>query len=245
MKVVHISDTHGSRYIKNLVIPECDVLIHSGDFTEYRNSVPDLTEFLIWFEQQPAKVKLFIGGNHDLVLDRKWCSDRTDTVASMIATQQHHDAIKLINNYKVKYLNNTEYVYEGIKFWGSPYSPSFGHDWAFNANPGEDIMKHWAKIPSDVNILITHTPVYRFLDAIEEEYMREGEIDEHKGCKDLLNVIQKRLFKLKLHCCGHIHDAIGVVLGRVSNTRRVLFSNASTISNKGEQRITNPLIITI
>jgi predicted phosphodiesterase len=31
MKLVHISDTHGAKHHTKLIIPECDVLIHSGD----------------------------------------------------------------------------------------------------------------------------------------------------------------------------------------------------------------------
>lgn len=245
MKIVHISDTHGSAFRKNLIIPECDVLIDSGDYSPWKGTLGDLTEFLIWFEMQPAKKKIFIAGNHDLILDKKWVNNRADTIARMIFTQQYQDALKLIENYDVKYLNNTDYVYEGVKFWGSPYSPSFGDDWAFNADKGVEIMKHWAKIPSDVNVLITHTPVYGFLDTITDKYMREGETDYHKGCKDLRQVIQKRLLKLKLHCCGHIHDDVGIILKHVSGNRRVMFSNGAVVTNDATQLITNPLVITI
>ena len=245
LKIVHISDTHGPEFCKKLNIPECDVLIFSGDYSPWRGTVNDLTEFLLWFEKQPAVVRLFIGGNHDLILDKKWVDSRPDTVTRLLATQQYLDAMELIQKYDVKYLNNTDYVYQGFKFWGSPYSPSFGHDWAFNADRGEQIQKIWAKIPSDVNVLITHTPVYGFLDTITDKYMREGETDYHKGCKDLLEVIRKRLLKLKLHCCGHIHDDVGVVLKHVSANRRVMFSNGAVITNDATQLITNPLFITI
>lgn len=245
MKIVHISDTHGPSFHAKLKIPECDLLIHSGDYSEWKGSLNDLALFLIWFEQQPAKVRIFIAGNHDLILDKKWINNRSDTIMRMLCDQQYQDAMKLIEKYDVKYLNNTEYVYEGVKFWGSPYSPTFGHDWAFNADPGTEIMKHWAKIPSDVNVLITHTPVYGFLDTVTDKYMREGETDYHKGDKDLLTVIQKRLFNLKLHCCGHIHDDVGVVIKHVSSTRRVMFSNGAVVTNDATQLITNPLVITI
>lgn len=245
MRIVHISDTHGATYQGNLVIPECDVLIHSGDYSGWIGNIKDLVEFLIWFENQPAKVKIFVAGNHDCILDKNWVNKRGDTVARMLAMQQHLDAVNLIQNYKVKYLHNTEYVYEGVKFWGSPYSPTFGNDWAFNADKGVAINKIWAKIPSDVNVLITHTPVYGILDTVTDKYMKEGETDYHKGCKDLLAVIQKRLLKLKLHCGGHIHDDVGIVLKHVSASRRVLFSNGAVIANDATQLIFNPLIIDI
>ena len=245
MKIVHISDTHGDSFHEKLEIPECDVLIHSGDFGEWKTTLSEVTKFLIWFEAQPAKVKIFVAGNHDVIMDKKWVNSREDLVTRMLCTQQYQDALELIQHYDVKYLNNTDYVYGGVKFWGSPYSPTFGDDWAFNADKGMDIQKHWAKIPSDVNVLITHTPVYGFLDTVTNKYMKEGETDYHKGCKDLLEVIKKRLLKLKLHCGGHIHDDVGVVLKHVSANRRVLFSNGAVITNDAVQLITKPLIITI
>jgi len=247
LSIVHISDTHGPTYTKNLVIPSCDVLIFSGDYSPWRGTLADLTEFLIWFESQPARLKLFTAGNHDLdlILDKKWVHSREDTVNQMIALQQHRDALELLKNYDVKYLVDKDYVFEGVKFYGSPMSPTFGHDWAFNADRGNAIKKYWAKIPTDVNVLITHTPVYGFLDNVTDKYMKEGETDHHKGCKDLLEVIQKRLFGLKLHCCGHIHDRVGVVLGHVTTNRRVLFSNGAVVSNDATQMITKPLIINL
>lgn len=243
MRIVHISDSHGERFHSKIIVPDCDVLIHSGDYSDWIGTEKELNLFLIWLEKQPAKVKIFIAGNHDCVMDRKWADKRGDVIASMLAKQHHMDAMKIVESYNVKYLNNSEYVYDGIKFWGSPYSPTFGRDWAFNADRGEKIMKHWSKIPSDVNILITHTPVYGFLDKISDKYMKEGETDNHKGCKDLLSVIQKRLTKLQLHCSGHIHDDIGLICRHVSNNRRVWFSNASVITNDAQQLIFKPIII--
>lgn len=243
MDIVHISDTHS--FHVGLEIPKCNVLIHSGDIGAWRLTLEELTKFLIWFEAQPADVKIFIPGNHDCILDEKWVNKRPDTISRMLAGQKYQDAKILIEAYKVKYLLNSEYVYQGVKFWGSPYSPTFGDDWAFNADRLGDIAKIWAKIPSDVDVLITHTPVFGFLDAVEEKYMRLGETTCNKGCESLLGVIKKRLNKLKLHCGGHIHDTAGVVLGKVSNNRRIWFSNGAVITNDAIQIIKKPLIITI
>ena len=119
-------------------------------------------------------------------------------------------------NYNITYLHDSAIVYNGIKFYGSPYSPSFHKEhWAFNADRGEEISKIWAKIPSDTNVLITHTPVYGIQDEIEEKYKRYLDEDVHVGCEDLLGVIKKRLLELKLHCSGHIHDNYGCVLKRL------------------------------
>ncbi len=246
MEIVHISDTHGQKYHTRLEIPKCDVLIHTGDIGG-RTSLMELTEFLIWFEKQPAEVKIWVGGNHDLVLDKKWAESREDSVTRMLAKNHYMEAMEVIQSYKVKYLHNSDYVYEGVKFWGSPYTPSFHRQhWAFNADRGQEISKIWSKIPSDVNVLLTHGPVYGILDRIPDSYLEfNEEKDVHKGCKDLLEVIKNRLFNLKLHCSGHIHDQVGVVYEHVSRDRRVVFSNGAVISNAYEQLITKPLIITI
>lgn len=245
MKIVHISDTHGETFHKHVEVPPCDLLIHSGDFGPWKTTLAQLTEFLIWFEMQPAKKKIFIAGNHDVIMDRKWANWRGDSIARMLAVQQHEDALRLIKNYDVVYLQDSGFEYEGFHIWGSPYSPTFGDDWAFNADRRGEIVKIWAKIPSDVNILITHTPAYGVLDAVEDRYLRLGEADVHKGCGALMAVIKKRLLKLKLHCCGHIHDTVGVVLQPVSGSRRVLFSNGAVITNDATQLITHPFIITL
>lgn len=246
MRIVHISDTHGAKHHTRLDIPVCDVLIHSGDIGGRTNSF-ELTEFLVWFEKQPAKKKIWVAGNHDLILDKDWVSRKQremDTVAGMILKQQHEDAKFLLTVYDTVYLLNEGFEYEGVKFWGSPYTPSFHRQhWAFNADRGEEIQKVWAKIPSDVNVLITHGPCKNILDRVSEKYREyEGE-DMNVGCQDLLDVMKKRLTSLKLHCSGHIHDNVGAVLKNVSNTRRVLFSNGAVLTNDYDLLVTKPLII--
>lgn len=248
MNICHISDTHGSRQHMYLTIPECDVLLHTGDIGG-RTNLFELMQFLEWFSKQPAKRKIFIAGNHDLILDKNFINrqkDKLDSVAYMLLEQSHKDAIALIKNYDVIYLDGTkDYVYEGVKFWGSPYSPSFHREyWAFNADRGDEIKKQWAKIPSDVTILLTHSPVYGILDDVKE-FKAENEMDAHVGCKDLMEVIKRRLFNLKLHCSGHIHDNYGVIQANISRARRCLFSNGAVLTNDYTLLITNPLTINI
>lgn len=234
MRIVHISDLHNIGH-KKLIIPECDLLLCSGDLGG-RTNIMELTEFLIWFEAQPAKKKIFCGGNHDIILDRR-----------VGIHGQFEEALALIANYDVKYLENTDYIYEGFKIYGSPITPSFhrANGWAFNRDRGPEIQKEWSKIPSDVDILITHGPPYGILDEIPEKFKETEDEDVHRGDHDLSFVIKKRLLKLKLVCFGHIHDQVGVVLKSVSNTRRILFSNGAVLTNDYTQLITNPLIITL
>ena len=243
MKLIHISDTHN--YHSQLEIPECDVLIHSGDIGGKTN-LHELTEFLIWFEKQPAKKKIFCGGNHDHILSRERLNKDMNSILNMISLQQYEDGMNLIKSYNVIYLMNSEYTFEGIKFWGSPYSLSFYRDrWVFNADKGKEINKVWSKIPSDVDVLVTHTPPYGVLDLIEEKQKQTPDEDIHRGCQDLMNVIKKRLINLKLHTFGHIHSNYGVIKKSISNTRSVLFSNGAVLNNNYKFEIKQPLIINI
>ncbi|UAY55850.1 metallophosphoesterase family protein [Arachidicoccus terrestris] len=117
---------------------------------------------------------------------------------------------------------------------------------------GRTSVVHLAKVPSDVHILLTHGPAYGYMDLIPQEYAQPGE-DLHKGCKKTLEVIHKRLKKLKLFAFGHIHNAempsrsgsdnYGVRMVKVTNTRSVLFSNAACVDNS--YNIVNPMPLII
>lgn len=250
MRIVHISDTHGPEYHLKLQIPECELLFHTGDLGDKKTTLAEFTEFLIWFEQQPAKVKIFCAGNHDALLDRElWKKERQDNLMPywMLTKQQHEDALNLIQHYKVKYLNNTEYIYEGLKIFGFPYTPSFHRDngWGFNADRGEEMKKWLGRIPGDVNILLTHGPCYGIQDEIPEKFKAYEEEDVHRGCQDMIALIRRRIRQLKLYCCGHIHDQVGVVIKPISNTRHVMFSNGAVVTNEGKQLVIKPLVINL
>ena len=250
MKLSLLSDTHGARQHSKIVVPPCDVLCHSGDIGG-RTSLLELHEFLQWFAIQPAERKIFIGGNHDIVLDENEATKarRAGNMYSWsIQLDANRQAKTLIQSYEkegVIYLQDKEYVYNGVKFYGSPYSPWFHGDfWAFNKQRGAEINKVWAKIPSDVDVLLSHTPPYGVLDDVFEQ-KTENELDSHAGCKDLLNVIKKRLTKLKLHTFGHIHANTGLLLQPLSQTRNAWFANACLLNNQYNILNKNALTISI
>ena len=248
LTIVHISDTHGARGHSRLTIPECNVLIHSGDIGG-RTTLFELVEFLTWFEKQPADVKIFSAGNHDLILDFDWVQrqKKENAIQGMIAEQQHNDALEYLKKFNVVYLNNEDYIYKGIKFYGSPITPSFHRKfWAFNADRGEEIQQYWDMIPSDVDVLITHGPPYGILDAIPEGFKQTPNEDIHRGCEDLLKTIRTRLHKLKLSCFGHIHDGPnGLILKQFGSNRFIRFSNGSVLDNDYELVVPKPLLITL
>ena len=68
LRVVCLSDTHNCN--ETIVVPDGDVLIHSGDATTI-GSVEQLKAFNRWFAGLPHKRKIFVAGNHDWLFEKK------------------------------------------------------------------------------------------------------------------------------------------------------------------------------
>lgn len=187
MKIICMSDTHNRHH--DIPVPEGDMLIHAGDFS-VRGDGREALDFAHWFRNLPHKHKVVIAGNHD-----KFC-------------EVSYTAFKEALGPDVHYLDNQGVIIEGQVIWGSPWTPTFSRGWAFNADRGAEIKRHWDNIPDDVNILITHGPAYGIRDWT---YDQNGQ-KELVGCYDLL-VRLRELKELKLHVFGHIHDAQGIDSG--------------------------------
>lgn len=185
MRIVCISDTHGLH--DQLTLPPGDVVVHSGDFTE-RGEDYEIAAFLKWFAAQPHQNKILVAGNHD-----RYAEDCVEN-------------FKLeLKGTGITYLDDSGAKIMGKRFWGSPVTPLF-HHMAFNRYRGADIRWHWEKIPKVTEVLITHGPPAGVLDF--------NGIGRREGCEDLLEVVEKKLTRLKLHVFGHIHPPGGQILER-------------------------------
>ena len=180
MKFTFISDTHTKHH--NLNTGSGDVLIHCGDFTN-RGELPSVLSFAQYMQKQDFKYKIVIAGNHDFCFE----------------DERKAQAEKCFEDHDIIYLNDSGVDINGIKIWGSPVQPAF-FDWAFNRKRGEELRAHWALIPEDTDILLTHGPAYGILD-----HCPNGRV----GCEDLLVTINK--IKPKVHAFGHIHEGYGVL----------------------------------
>jgi len=184
MKLICFSDTHQKH--SRIGIPKCDVLIFSGDICS-SGELLQISYFGNWLrdDQENFDKIIMIAGNHD------FCFEHTKLAA--ISELTHYLGDKLV------YLQDSEYVYKGIKFYGSPWQPRF-FNWAFNLNRGEQLKSVWELIPDDTNVLITHGPPHGIGDKTS--------LGVHAGCFDLLTRI-KDLNNLVLHSYGHIHEGNG------------------------------------
>lgn len=176
MKIVTASDTHGKH--RGLNIPKGDIFIFAGDFeikTDY-----DLKEMRDWLNSLDFKEIITIFGNHDF----------TDNI--------QYNVLKKFFGKKIKYLCNNYTEVNGLKIWGSSYSPRF-MDWGWMKFDSE-LKEIWDKIPIDTDIVVTHCPCYGILDKTLPR-------DESVGSFTLKQKIKE--IQPKIHICGHIHEGYG------------------------------------
>jgi len=181
LRFVCISDTHTRHHL--IDIPDGDCIIISGDICWNVLPKEDPYEHLrnlnTWLGKLPHKYKLVIAGNHDKV-----CAKAGQSVVQRVLTN-------------ATYLQDSQTEIEGLKIYGSPYSPQAGNYFtAFQHKRGsDDLRKKWEQIPEGLDVLITHSPP-------------KGYCDNKKGCEFLLEAVLST--KPKFHVFGHFHHAYGV-----------------------------------
>lgn len=211
MRITHISDTHNHHTKLQDDLPGGDLLIHSGDFTSIGRK-SEVERFIKWFNNvDNYTYKVFIAGNHDLTFESEalhrqksaWFDggrEEYETKAGIGKPYWLCEILEVGLAGSVFYLENETIDIEGVKIWGSPCSPTFGRDWAFNVDRGEPSERLWSTIPLDTDIVITHGPMYGVLDVAYNSGLPVG-------CEDLYNRLQ--VVKPDLHFCGHVHEGYG------------------------------------
>lgn len=188
IRIVCTSDTHNSQPDT----PTGDILIHAGDLTQ-TGTLTELQQTLDWLNRQLHTRIIAIAGNHDLLLDSAY----------------HHNtranAERAILNWgRINYLqdSSTTVVVHGrqLKVYGTPWTRKHGN-WAFQfpahatAEEANSAAAHFAKIPSDTDVLVSHMPPRFHLDV------------DGFGDEELLKSV-KRVRPL-LHVFGHVHEGYG------------------------------------
>lgn len=197
MKIVVTSDTHGGH--EALGCLSGDVLIHCGDVENI--FAPDfgaLEAIDHWFGYQDFERIFLVGGNHDRQLQER-------------AASQSHPLRNAV------YLEDCAVEFGGLTFYGAPWVPDLG-GMAYYADDVA-LARAWAEIPSEIDVLITHTPPAGVLDRSSRGMAL--------GCPHLA----RRLTQISpaLHCFGHVHAAAGSV--EIGGTTYV---NASAVNSHYE-----------
>jgi Icc-related predicted phosphoesterase len=219
MKIAAISDTHGKH--EKLEMLPADVLICAGDFTNLGR-----TSEIISFNHWLGKIKylypsgiIVIPGNHDKMFETN------PGVAK-----------ELITNAKVLIDEEGE-VGNGLAIWGSPASPTFGYDWAFNYDTeetpveerkGRSIIPIWEQIPF-VDILVTHGPPKGILDRVSFD-------GSNVGCPHLKERFQR--ISPGIHIFGHIHCN-----DRIAFDGKTIFVNAAICDDYHNVKYNQPVIV--
>eukprot|EP01006_Ploeotia_vitrea_P058950 TRINITY_DN70692_c0_g1_i1.p1 TRINITY_DN70692_c0_g1~~TRINITY_DN70692_c0_g1_i1.p1 ORF type:complete len:233 (+),score=21.38 TRINITY_DN70692_c0_g1_i1:78-776(+) len=180
VKIVFLSDTHNTH--GKLIVPDGDVLVCSGDFTE-NGTLPEVAAFNQFLGTLPHPHKLVICGNHELGL------------AHCTPTEIQ------------KYLSNATYLQDsgvtvlGLHFFGSPWVPKpTAERYAHNAFVVEEavLKEKWEGLPTTgVDVLITHNPP--LLNTAQDVHGR--------GCPLLAQKVA--VLKPKVHVFGHMHSGSG------------------------------------
>lgn len=207
MKIVLISDTHC--FQNEITMPPGDIVIHAGDFTHI-GAINEYTPFLEWFSNLPYKHKVLICGNHEREI------------------QKDYYLFKSAIPENITFLENSGAKIEGLRIWGSPWTPAF-KDWGFMYYTEDEAKAIWSQIPDNIDILVTHGPAYRYLDfSTFQVHARE---DQNVGCKILRKAIEK--IQPKLHVCGHIHGNRGTLkAGKTRMVNAAICDEAYKASNK-------------
>lgn len=210
MKIWHISDTHTFHNLLN--VPDgIDMVIHSGDCSNPSNpynNEPEVREFIDWYSLLPIKHKVFVAGNHDTSIEKRLIRPTDFTSKGIV------------------YLENNSIEIEGIKIWGTPYTPSFGVGWAYNKSR-DKMDKLWKSIPENTDIVVSHGPPKGILDL---SYSRENVL-EFCGC----GAMKKNIMRLepKLVLFGHIHNCEDIINAGTMQLSgyKTIYSNGSVVTD--------------
>jgi len=214
MRIGFFSDTHTQHKWVELLKP-VDYLIFAGD-GEFRNP-GDIISFNEWLgklkKHGDIKEALITSGNHDFY------------------PQKHLKETKELFTNGVYLQHETYTLSNGMNVYMSPMSVTF-MDWAFMQSEAKLEKDYWSKIPSNTNILVTHSPPYNYLDYdLKHGYL---------GSKTLAKRVEE--LKPKYHVFGHIHRDEGQ--RRIQETEHTTFVNASVLDNRYNM-IHDPIIVDV
>lgn len=205
-----------------------DLLIVAGDHTA-NDRIEGWHKFFDWLDKQKYRKKILIAGNHDNFA-KSWAihGDFSDKAYE----QMYPGETPCFD-----YLCDSGMEFEGFKIWGSPWTSRFPginpNCCAFTGKNDKELTPKYELIPSDVDILITHSPPFTVRDLTTDgkQVGSPGLMAFHVG---------KGGYRPKLWVFGHIHEAYGQEGPYQWND--TLYVNASHVNEK-YQPVNKPIRI--
>lgn len=218
MIITCLSDLHGF-YPK---LESGDLLIIAGDLTA-REEPEEYVYFRHWLSKQDYQKRIVIAGNHDTYLEWDYIFGSTPFLEI------------------ADYLCDSGTEFKGLKIWGCPWTPRF-----FGMNPNCTAFTYhsekWfydekiAKIPDDIDILITHGPSRGVLDkTIRGEHVGSTAIEKYL----------KYVNRPKLHAFGHIHEDYGIREKWTGNDDTRVTSVNCSIVNERYEHVNKPVTVVL
>lgn len=204
MRIVCVSDLHNQQP----ELPEGDCLIVAGDLT-HTGEFSELMQSVQWFHKLRNKFDhvAFIAGNHDVCLQ------------NLLDNGKEQELIQRLSAKNIHYLRDSAITINGVTFYGMPWVPQYAGAWNT-----DDMKSPCDQIPSDVDVLITHSAP-------------RGILDGGMGCPELRSALI-RLRNLKLHTFGHCEE----FYGRTS-LNGVTFCNAALSTRRTDQGVRQPIVV--
>jgi len=163
VRIIHISDTHMRHDRLNSLLPDGDILIHSGDFSQwdtkrqFGNKTRDrealVEEINRVFSSLPHKHKVLIPGNHEGGFTTKDKEYLESNLSSVI------------------YLQDKIVTIEGLNIYGTPWTRKRWDSLADAFTKSDkELEPIWDMIPEETDILVTHTPPSGICDLATKKF---------------------------------------------------------------------------
>ncbi len=174
------------------------------------DSLQSRISFFVWLARQEYREKIFIAGNHDNSFEKRSANEVPEGIYLCDSGTEIEYQEILVDTCTTSGVRRIQKTKRKLKVWGSPWTKTFeGMNpkcKAFAVDTEEELLEKWCLIPTDIDILITHSPPFGILDRVD---FSEGDYSaESVGSQTLRNAVQQRP-SIKIHVFGHIHEEGG------------------------------------